>query len=47
MGVLVHTHAGLAAAEKNGVRPMTATSLIEAFPDAFKSLDEWLKEVSG
>lgn len=43
MGVLVHTWAGQFAAEKNGVRPMTATSLIEAFPDTFKALDELLK----
>jgi hydroxyethylthiazole kinase-like uncharacterized protein yjeF len=43
MGVMVHTKAGQVAAEKNGVRPMTASSLIEAFPEAFKSLDELLK----
>jgi NAD(P)H-hydrate epimerase len=43
LGVMVHTRAGQAAAEKNGVRPMTATSLIEVFPEAFKSLDELLK----
>jgi len=43
MGVIAHTKAGQAAAEKNGVRPMTATSLIEAFPEAFKTLDELLK----
>lgn len=43
MGVVVHTWAGQFAAEKNGVRPMTATSLIDAFPDAFKALDELLK----
>ena len=43
MGVMAHTRAGQAAAEKNGVRPMTATSVIEAFPEAFKSLDELLK----
>jgi NAD(P)H-hydrate epimerase len=43
MGVLIHTWAGKLAAEKNGVRPMTATSLIEVFPDAFKSLDKLLQ----
>jgi hydroxyethylthiazole kinase-like uncharacterized protein yjeF len=43
MGVIAHTKAGQAAAEKNGVRPMTASSLIEAFPEAFKTLDELLK----
>ena len=43
MGVMVHTWAGQAAAEKLGVRPMTATSLIDAFPEGFKSLDELLK----
>lgn len=48
MGVMIHTMAGKAAAEKYGVRPMTATSLIEVFPDAFKQLDEFLKaEISG
>lgn len=43
MGVMVHTWAGQNAAEKLGVRPMIATSLIEAFPEAFKSLDELIK----
>lgn len=44
LGVLIHTWSGKFAAEKLGVRPMTATSLIEAFPDAFKALDDLLKE---
>lgn len=44
LGVLIHTWAGQFAAEKLGVRPMTATSLIEAFPEAFKALDELLKD---
>ena len=44
LGVLIHTWSGRFAAEKLGVRPMTATSLIEAFPEAFKALDELLKE---
>jgi ADP-dependent NAD(P)H-hydrate dehydratase / NAD(P)H-hydrate epimerase len=43
LGVLIHTSAGRFAAEKFGVRPMTATSLIEAFPEAFKALDEMLR----
>jgi hydroxyethylthiazole kinase-like uncharacterized protein yjeF len=43
MGIMVHTWAGQFAAEKNGVRPMTATSLIEVFPEAFKALDELLR----
>ncbi len=48
MGVMIHTMAGKAAAEKYGVRPMTATSLIEVFPEAFKYLDEFLKaEING
>jgi ADP-dependent NAD(P)H-hydrate dehydratase / NAD(P)H-hydrate epimerase len=44
LGVLIHTWSGKFAAEKLGVRPMTATSLIEAFPEAFKALDELLKD---
>lgn len=43
MGIMIHTWSGQYAAEKNGVRPMTATSLIEAFPEAFKALDELLR----
>jgi hydroxyethylthiazole kinase-like uncharacterized protein yjeF len=43
MGIMIHTKAGEAAARLNGVRPMTATSLIEVFPEAFKALDELLK----
>lgn len=44
MGVLIHTWSGKYAAEKFGVRPMSATSLIEAFPEAFKALDVLLKD---
>lgn len=44
LGVLIHTLAGKISAEKLGVRPMTATSLIEAFPEAFKAIDELLKD---
>jgi NAD(P)H-hydrate epimerase len=43
MGIMIHTMAGKSAAEKYGVRPMTATSLIEVFPEAFKSLDDYLR----
>jgi hydroxyethylthiazole kinase-like uncharacterized protein yjeF len=43
LGVLIHTWSGKCASDKLGVRPMTATSLIEAFPEAFKQLDEFLK----
>lgn len=38
--VLVHTEAGKFAVQKHGVRTMTATSLIEFFPEAFKSIEE-------
>lgn len=44
LGTLIHTWAGQKAAEKLGVRPMTATSLIEAFPEAFRILEDFLKE---
>lgn len=44
LGVLIHTWSGKFAAEKLGVRPMTATSLIDALPEAFKALDDLLKE---
>lgn len=44
LGVLIHTWAGEFAAEKFGVRPMSATSLIDAFPEAFKALDNLLKD---
>lgn len=44
MGVLVHTLAGQRARDQIGVRPMTATSLIEAFPEGFKALDELMQE---
>ena len=47
LGVLVHSWSGRFAADKLGVRPMTATSLIEAFPEAFKALDEMLKDEGG
>jgi NAD(P)H-hydrate epimerase len=43
LGVQIHTWSGKFAAQKNGVRPMTATSLIESFPEAFKALDQLLQ----
>lgn len=44
LGVLIHTWSGKFAAEKFGVRPMSATNLIDAFPESFKALDEFLEE---
>jgi hydroxyethylthiazole kinase-like uncharacterized protein yjeF len=44
LGVLIHTWAGKIAAENLGVRPMTATSLIDSFPEAFRKLEEMLKD---
>ncbi len=44
LGVLIHTWSGKFAAEKFGVRPMSATSLIDALPEAFKALDDLLKD---
>lgn len=44
LGVLIHTWSGRLARKKFGVRSMTATSLIDALPEAFKELDELLKE---
>ena len=37
---MIHSLAGFFAAEQFGARAMTATSLIEAFPDAFNKLDQ-------
>jgi len=39
LGVYIHTQAGRFAAEKLGVRTMTALSLIEALPSVFNQLD--------
>lgn len=44
LGVLVHTWSGQYAADKLGVRPMSATSVIDSFPEAFKALEDFLKE---
>jgi ADP-dependent NAD(P)H-hydrate dehydratase / NAD(P)H-hydrate epimerase len=40
LAVLIHSYAGHLAAQKLGVRAMTAVSIIDAFPDVFNSLDE-------
>jgi hydroxyethylthiazole kinase-like uncharacterized protein yjeF len=45
LGIVIHTWAGKFASEKLGVRSMTATSLIDALPEAFKEVDR-LNEVS-
>jgi NAD(P)H-hydrate epimerase len=39
LSVYIHTLAGQFAAEKFGVRTMTATSLIETLPEVFNRLD--------
>jgi hydroxyethylthiazole kinase-like uncharacterized protein yjeF len=44
LGVLIHTWSGKYAAEKFGVRPMSAMGLIDAFPEAFKALDDLLRD---
>jgi len=43
MSILLHTISGRIAASVNGVRSMTATSLIDAFPEAFKAIDEMME----
>lgn len=43
LGVLIHSIAGKIAAKNLGVRAMSATSIIEAFPEAFKYLSENMK----
>lgn len=43
LGTLIHTWSGQAAADKYGQRAMSATNLIDSFPEAFKQLDEFLK----
>jgi len=43
LGVLIHTRAGLIAADKKGVRPMTATNLIDVLPEVFHEFDEWMR----
>lgn len=40
LAVYVHSLAGRFAAEKFGVRPMTALSIIDCLPEAFKQLDD-------
>lgn len=43
LAVLIHSFAGHFAAQKFGVRPMSATSIIDSFPEAFKELDERIR----
>lgn len=43
--VVVHSLAGYFAAESLGVRPMTATSLIDSFPQAFTELNKKIDEM--
>lgn len=43
LGTLIHTWSGQAARDKYGERAMSATNLIDSFPEAFKQLDEFLK----
>lgn len=45
LAVLIHSFAGHFAAEKLGVRPMSATSIIDSFPEAFKELDERIEKL--
>lgn len=45
LAVLIHSFAGHFAANKFGVRPMSATSIIDSFPEAFKELDERIEDL--
>jgi NAD(P)H-hydrate repair Nnr-like enzyme with NAD(P)H-hydrate dehydratase domain len=45
LAVLIHSYAGHLAAQKLGVRPMSATSIIESFPNVFKELDEQIAKL--
>ena len=45
LAVLIHSFAGHFAAKKFGVRPMSATSIIDSFPEAFKELDERIEKL--
>jgi hydroxyethylthiazole kinase-like uncharacterized protein yjeF len=46
LGVSIHTLAGKIAAETNGVRAMTATSIIDALPDTFKLIDKRIQRIT-
>lgn len=46
IGMLIHSLSGRYAADKVGVRSMTATSLVEHLPLAFQLIDEKLEEFS-
>ncbi len=43
-GVLIHSLSGLKAANKYGVRSMSASSLIESLPEVFKDIDNKFEE---
>jgi hydroxyethylthiazole kinase-like uncharacterized protein yjeF len=45
LSVLIHSLAGHFAAEKLGVRSMTAQTLVECFPTAFKELDKQIEKI--
>jgi NAD(P)H-hydrate epimerase len=44
LAVFIHSLSGQLAAEKLGVRAMSAMSIIESFPEAFKELDERISD---
>ena len=45
LAVLIHSFAGHLASKEFGVRPMSATSIIKSFPDAFKELDKQIEKL--
>jgi hydroxyethylthiazole kinase-like uncharacterized protein yjeF len=47
LAVLIHTIAGKFAAENLGVRPMTATSIIDALPKAFSEIDKRIEYLTS
>lgn len=47
LAVLIHSYAGHLAAQKFGVRPMSASSIIETFPEVFKELDEQIEKLEN
>ncbi len=47
LAILIHTQAGKIAAEKLGVRAMTAGSLIDSLPETFQEIDRFLKQAEG
>ena len=45
LAVFIHSLSGHLAAKKLGVRPMSAMSIIDSFPEAFKELDEQISAI--